>query len=149
MRFARTPLLRFSGTLLLAATVLACSDDGGPSGPTDEPFGTLTVDATTGWAYVDLAATASQVQPSDPASSTAWEIAFFASGVMLNGGAAGTGEVEGYCLCQNENATDDQVLAMTAASEAAAFEAVTAAHIPSDDSAWQSDVLAPAIDGWW
>ena len=34
---------------------------------------------------------------------------FFATGVMLNGGAAGPGDVEGYCLCQNADATPDEI----------------------------------------
>lgn len=140
--------LRCGGMLVLATALAGCSDED-PAGPVEETFGSLTVDAVADWSYVDLAATASEVQPSDPAASTAWDIAFFASGVMLNGGAAGAGDVEGYCLCQNENATDAQVLAMTAQSELAAFEAVTAASIPTDENAWQSDALDPALAGWW
>jgi HmuY protein len=150
MRHARSLKFprRTSGLLLLSVILAACGDED-PSGPIEEPFASLTVQAETDWTYVELDATAGVVQPSDPASSTAWDVAFFATGVMLNGGAAGPGEVQGYCLCQNDGATNDQVLAMTAESERAAFEAVTAASIPAEEDAWLADVLAPAIAGWW
>lgn len=151
MRDARSYSItrRFAGVVVLAGLLGACDDDGDPSGPIDEPFSTLTVAAPTDWAYVDLASTARQVTPTNPQQSNAWDIAFLATSVMLNGGQAGAGDVEGYCLCQNQGATNDQVLAMTAESERAAFEAVTAASIPSDDGDWVSDELSPSITGWW
>jgi hypothetical protein len=68
---------------------------------------------------------------------------------MLNGGAAGPGGVQGYCLCQNAASSSTQLLAMTPASELADFEAVTATSIPASDSAWASDALSPAISGWY
>lgn len=144
---------RRSSRLLLALPVVlalaACDDDGDPVGPGEDEFGTLTVAAVSGWSYVDLAETASVVQVSDPANSSAWDLAFFATGVMLNGGAAGPGGVEGFCVCQNDGATNDQIRAMTANGELADFEAVTAANIPTDDDAWISDALTPAFAGWW
>src|SRR5690606_9583745 len=111
---------------------------------------TLTVDASQGWAYVAFDGdTAEVVQVSDAAASTAWDMAFQATSVMLNGGAAGPAGVVGYCVCQNANATDAEVVAMTPESELADFEAVTASQIPTDASAWESDALAPAISGWY
>jgi hypothetical protein len=140
--------LSLCGALLLASALTACGDES-PSGPVDESFASFTVDADADWAFVDLDDTARLVEVSDPASAANWDLAFFTTGVMLNGGAAGPGQVQGYCLCQNENATDDQVIAMTTDSELAAFEAVSAAHVPADEDAWVSDEIAPAIDGWW
>jgi hypothetical protein len=145
---SRANPLPLCGALLLALILTACGDED-PSGPGEEPFASLTVDAAAEWAFVDLDATAHEVEVTDPEASASWDLGFFATGVMLNGGAAGPGEVVGYCLCQNENATDDQVMAMTADSERGAFEAVTAASVPTDDAAWVGDELAPAIDGWW
>lgn len=110
---------------------------------------TLTVDATTSWAFVALGSEASQVAVSDPATSDAWDIAFNATRVMLNGGAAGPGDVVGYCLCQNAAATDAAIQAMTPASELSAFEAVTLADQPGTEEEWESDALDAAIDGWY
>lgn len=144
---------RNGSRLLLALPIIlafaACDDNNDPVGPGDEDPGTLTVAARTGWTYVDLGENASVVQVSDPTSSSAWDIAFFATGVMLNGGAAGPAGVEGVCLCQNDGATDEQILAMTPDSELADFEAVTAANIPADENDWLSDALAPALVDWW
>lgn len=134
--------------VLLAAATAACSD-GDPVGPVPGSPGALTVDATTDWAFVSLGENATELQVSDPTSSAAWHLAFRTTGVMLNGGAAGPGGVEGYCLCQNENATDQQLLDMTPQSEQSLFDIVTPADIPADADAWESDALAPAIDGWW
>src|SRR5690606_20240098 len=78
-----------------------------------------------------------------------WDMAFLRTAVTLNGGAAGPGGVQGYCICQNAGATPAQVMAMTPESELAAFESVDASSIPADESAWSSDALAPVIDGWW
>ncbi|HEU0054017.1 MAG TPA: HmuY family protein, partial [Longimicrobium sp.] len=85
----------------------------------------------------------------DPAASEGWDLAVFATSVMLNGGAAGPGGVEGYCVCQNAAATDAAVQAMTPATELADFEAVTAAQAPAAADAWASDALSPAISGWY
>lgn len=136
-----------TGALLLAA-LSACSD-ADPIGPGTESVPTLTVDATKGWTYVKLGPTASVVTVSDPASSTGWDLAFNATSVMLNGGAAGPGGVEGFCLCQNASATDQQVKAMKAETQLSAFESAAAAQVPADAKAWASDALSPAIAEWW
>jgi hypothetical protein len=146
------PRLR-SCLLFVAVTALAaCSDSTDPAGVEEpqETFATMTVDASEDWSYVTF--TESGAQPAtvaDRSTSTGWHIGFFATRVMLNGGAAGPGEVLGHCLCQNASATDDAVMAMTADDELAAFEGVTAAMIPTDDDAWQSDALAAVIDEWY
>lgn len=143
--------------LTLVALLLAgCSDDGNPLGPGDpgDPAGpgwdSLTVDASAGWAFVAFdGAVAAATPVGAPASSEAWDMGFFATSVMLNGGAAGPAGVVGHCVCQNAGATEEQLVVLTAESEAADFEAVTAADVPSDEDAWQHDALAAAIDGWY
>lgn len=140
---------RFPFPAAFAAVLLtaACSDtDPVIVEPEDA---TLTVDASTGWAYVDLAATATEVVVAERSTSTVWDIAFNATRVMLNGGSAGPGGVEGYCVCQNAGATDAQVEAMTAAGEQADFEAVTLAAVPASAEAWETDALDAAIAGWY
>ena len=135
--------------ILLAALAVAACDDEGPIGPNGNDAGTLTVDASEGWAYVAFEdGTASPVTVTDPTTSGAWDIAFRATEVMLNGGAAGPGEVAGFCVCQNETATNAQVIAMTSASELADFEAVTSASLPAGD-AWVSDELTLSLDDWY
>ena len=134
----------------LAALSLAACSDNDPVGPGEDPGSTLTVDAAESWAYVALSGDeAKAVTVSDPATSLEWQLGFYATSVMLNGGAAGSGSVVGHCLCLNAAATDEEVQAMTPESTLAEFEAVTAAEIPTAEEAWQSDALAPVIDGWY
>jgi hypothetical protein len=134
-----------------AATIigLVAACDSNPVEPGTDAAATLTVDARTDWAFVELGATASERTIANPTASTEWDIAFNATRVMLNGGAAGPADVEGYCLCDNADATDVAIQAMTPESELAAFEAITLADLPTDEAAWQSDALDPAIDGWY
>jgi hypothetical protein len=126
--------------------VSACNSDeiDAPPEPTE---GTLTVDASAGWAFASIT-DESLVSVSDPATSSAWDIGFNATRVMLNGGAAGPGGVLGYCVCQNAGATDAEIIAMTAAGELADFDAVTEADIPAEAS-FEAEVLQTAIDGWY
>lgn len=131
-------------TLLLTAALGACGSDE-IQAPPDPVEGTLTVDASQGWGFASLA-DETTVTVTEPSSSPAWDIAFNATNVMLNGGAAGPGGVEAFCVCQNAGATDEQVLAMTAESEQADFDAVTA--VPAG-ATFERDRLAPAIDGWF
>lgn len=127
----------------------ACSesDPAGPEG--DGEPAALTVDASEAWVLVELGDEAQTVTAEDPQSSTEWDLGFFATDVMLNGGAAGPGEVSGYCVCQNASATDDEIRAMTADSELEDFRSVDASALPDSVEAWVSDALAPAIDGWY
>jgi hypothetical protein len=111
---------------------------------------TLTVDASTDWAFVRLVGeTAEQVTVTDAAESAAWDLAFNATRVMLNGGAAGPGGVAGYCVCQNSGASEAQIQAMTPAGERPDFEAVTLTDVPAQESVWESDALDAAITGWY
>lgn len=126
------------------ALALAACDSGGPAGPDapEETIATLTADASAGWAFVDLGEPARAVAVADPGTSAAWDIAFNATGVMLNGGGDGPGGVVGYCVCQNQAATDEQVLAMTAEGELADFTAVRAGQVPAaGDAGWSAEVF--------
>lgn len=136
------------GVLTLSALVAACSDDD-PVGPgAGEQVATLTVDAND-WTYVSLGDPSRVVTVSDPAKSTAWDLAFHATSVTLNGGAAGPGGVVGYCVCQNASATDSEIAAMTPESELRDFLDVGVADLPADEAAWRSDALVPVISGWY
>jgi len=128
--------------LLLAAGMAACDESS--TEPIDPPAetATLTVDASADWVYVDLKDEPAVVTVTDAGASTAWDIAFQASAVKLNGGASGPGEVAGYCVCANAAATPEAIMAMTATSELADFEAVTTAAIPAA-GAWIEDSEEP------
>lgn len=137
--------LVLAGLVLLTA---GCSDT--PAEPSAEAtVSTLTVDAEEGWAYVTLGDPATMVSVPDREASAVWDLGFFSTSVMLNGGAAGPAGVVGHCLCQNTGAADAEVQALTAETELEDFLAVTAAQIPVADSLWKSDALVPAIDGWY
>ena len=127
-------------------TAIACSSDE-INAPPQTPEGTITVDASAGWAFASLAEEGT-VTVSDPANSSAWDIGFNATRAMLNGGAAGPGDVMGYCVCQNAGATDQEIVAMTADGELADFEAVTASDIPAATS-FEAERLQTAIAGWY
>ena len=128
---------------------LACSDTG-PTGPEAADIASRTVDAADGWVFVAFQEeNAATVGVSDRVASDMWDVAFFATSVMLNGGAAGPAGVVGHCLCRSEAATDAEIVVLTAESELAAFESVTEGQIPMAEAAWQSDGLAAAIDGWY
>lgn len=135
---------------LLLDTEVALRSDSDPAGPDVDEVQTLTVDASTGWAFVAFDGdVANSMSVTDRSSSDAWDLGFFATSVMLNGGAAGPAGVVGHCLCQNAGASEAAVMEMTAESELPDFEAVTASAIPASEDAWTSDALAPAIDGWY
>lgn len=141
-----------AAAVLAAAFLAAACDNADPAGPdaAGAAYDSLTVDASTDWAFVGLAGEGlGSVSVGDPTASEAWVMGFFATSVMLNGGAAGAAGIVGHCLCQNADATDAEVMAMSAEAELAAFEAVTAADVPAGEDAWESDALAPAIDGWY
>jgi hypothetical protein len=137
-----------SGAALAAVALLAgaCNNDSTSPNPTPVTA-TFTVDASAAFAFEALGVPAQAVTVADPTTSSAWDIAIFATTVMLNGGAAGPGGVEGTCLCQNAAATNAEVQAMTADNQLAVFEGVTAAEIPAAAS-FTGDQLAPAIAGW-
>lgn len=144
-------MLRLTCSGLAALVLLTACDDSptGGGGPEEPEMLTVTLDGSAGWAYADLDAATPGITVANPATNTSWDIAVNATNVMLNGGQAGPGGVLGWCLCQNEAATNDQVRAFTADGELAAFTAVTAAVAPADPAAWKVDSLTSAITGWW
>jgi hypothetical protein len=137
--------LLFSLLTLLTLSTACSSDEIQNPGPL--PDGSLTIDASTGWAYLSLDDESALPVP-DPTTSAAWDIAFNATRVMLNGGEAGPGGVTGYCLCQNAAATDPEVLAFTAESEAGDFDQVTEAQLPAESS-FAAEALVPGLRGWY
>lgn len=136
----------------LAVTILqvavACSDDATAPPPPPPVTAEITIDASAAPAYVKLGDPATQVSVADPAASTEWDLAFFATGVTVNGGAAGPGGVTAFCVCDNANATVAELQAMTPANQLAEFEAVTSAEVPAA-SAFIADALNPVISGWY
>jgi hypothetical protein len=138
---------RAAAASALLALASAC-DRAEVTAPVDLPAGTVTLDASRGWAYLSLAQ-GGAVTPADPLTSAGWDVAFNATSVMLNGGQAGPGGVTGYCVCQNAaaNPSTEQLLAFTVESERADFDAVTAASVPAATQ-FVADQLTPAIAGW-
>lgn len=137
-RFRRLPL----APLALALVAAAC--DGSSTEPERlDPGATLTVDAssTSAWAVVDLGSPAQARLAADLAGSSAWDLAFQATKVMVNGGANGSGGVVAYCLCQNESVTNEQIRSLTPESELPDFEAVTRSQIPGAGAAWSAEVF--------
>ncbi len=125
-----------AGVLLVAG----CSDS--TTGPEDEgPTLTHTVDAEADWAFVSFGATIADRSVADYATSTDWDLGFHSINVLVNGGETGPGGVTIHCVCQNDGASDDAVLAMTPASELSDFDAVTAAQIPTAPSAWSPTAI--------
>ena len=139
-------LLLFAAALpvLLAACDESATGPGEDTGPSE-----ITVDASSDWTYVDLDEEASSISVLDPGESLAWDIAFFATSVSLNGGDAGPAGVQGYCVCNNDALSDAEVMALEEQDGLDAFEAVTAADAPTSEDDWVGDALDPAIDGWY
>src|SRR5687768_13168094 len=117
--------------VLLLALAAAC-DRAETTAPAPAADGTVMLNASGRWAYLSLAQGV-EVAPADPLTSTAWDVAFNGTTVMLNGGQAGPGGVTGWCLCQNSapGLTSAQVLALTADGEAADFDVVGSTAIPA------------------
>jgi hypothetical protein len=141
MQWSGSRVIRTALVVTLAGVGGACSES--TTEPVlDEPVRTLTLDASTAWAYADLQGdTAAAVAVTDATASTSWDLGFMATGVQLNGGEAGPGGMVAYCVCQNAGATDADILAFTAAGELPDFEAVTAAQIPVAASAWSATAI--------
>ncbi len=131
----------------LVLSVAACGRDEATA-PETPAAGTVTVDASRGWAFLSLQ-TGEIVTPADPLRSTGWDIAFNGTSVRLNGGEGGAAGVTGFCLCQNSatNPAPAQIKALTAASELPDFEVVGASSIPAA-GAFTGDHLEPAIADW-
>jgi hypothetical protein len=140
----RLPRLAAAGCALF---VFAACSDNTTEPPPPPQTSEITVDASAAPAYVRLGDPATSVSVADPSTSSAWDLAFFATSVTVNGGAAGPGGVTAFCLCANANASVSDMQAMTPANQLAAFDAVTAANVPPAAS-FVADALNPAISGW-
>lgn len=141
MRLIRPTLTAASFALALASSACARGEITAPD--VAPVVGQTTVNASTSWAYVSLAAGAA-IPQTDATTSLTWDIGFNATNVSLNGGTTGIAGVTAYCLCQNAAATNEQILAMTPANQLAAFDAVTAASIPAGTTGWSSDLFVTA-----
>ncbi len=135
-------MCRFTAFCCLAVAVLAGCSDSNPSEPVGPEYTSMTVDASAGWTYVDFTGnSATSFVLEGAAESPIWDLGFNATSVVANGGTSGPGGVVVYCVCQNAAATSEQVMAFTAAGQLAAFEAVTAAQIPSNAGVWNADAF--------
>jgi HmuY protein len=142
--------MRRSGTAVLAViSGLLIGCDESPTGPSESPTASFTVDASDdlAWVFVDLSTDPAVVNVGDAASSTVWDLAFRKTEVKVNNGAGGPGDVATYCICQNVGATSADYQAMTAATELADFEAVTAADIPASAAAWNTGTTEAGVFG--
>ena len=130
-----------------AVALSACSSDDTVA-PRPLAAGAFTVDARTGFVYVNLADSTTVTPTPTAGASGAWDIALFGTTVTLNGGEAGPGGVSGFCICQNSaaNLTTEQWLALTPESELADFDAVTSVPAGAD---FETETLTPAITGWY
>lgn len=134
----------------LATVVLALGACGlGVTDPNRIPqAGTITVDGSAAMAYLAFDGdTLKPVVETMPAASSTWALGLFATTITSNGGAAGPGGVEVACLCANASATNNAVMAMTPASERAAFDSVHAGAAAT--ASFGADQLVPAISGWY
>lgn len=135
--------------VLLTGSLAACSDNA--TGPGTQPpgVGEITVDASTGFAYLAMDGDSMRtVAVSNPATSTAWDIGLFGLSTVINGGAGGPGSTSAVCLCRPTNLTIPEVQALNPATEQQRFATITAADIPPAAS-FRTDTLLPAITSWF
>jgi hypothetical protein len=134
----RRGLVVAAAGMLLAA---GCSESStGPEG--DGLTLTHTVDTESDTVFVSFGTTATNRVVADYRTSPDWDLGFSSLTVLVNGGATGPGGVTLHCICQNGEASDEAILAMTPGSELADFEAVTAADIPTSPSVWSVSAIA-------
>jgi hypothetical protein len=126
---ALRPAMRWLAIASLVATLGACANSE-ITGPIPGVSGMMTLNAAQAWQYFSLDQ-GTPVAPDGPATtSDDWDLGFFTTSVVTNGGDAGPGEVSAYCVCQNASATSAQILAMTPESEAADYDAITLSDVP-------------------
>jgi|SRR5687768_122692 len=135
--FRRSTIFAF---LACGCALSACANSE-ITGPIPSVSGTTTLNAAQTWQYFSLEDGAPVALASAANTSFEWDLGIFATTVALNGGAAGPGGITGHCLCQNASATPTDILAMTPASEAAEYDAVTLSDVPAA-SEFASDVFA-------
>lgn len=142
----RRALRAFALALLLPA--IACeSDSSGPGTP--EGPGVVEIDASSNSAFTYFRLSdGAIVSVANPTSSNDWDIAFRRFAVKLNGGVAGPKGVLGYNLENNNDATDEEVLAFTPENQLTAFEAVDAGDVP-DEASFEAEGLGPDFSTWF
>jgi hypothetical protein len=133
-----------AGLLAAVFALAACSDDDATGTTPIDPSVLESTVSSEGASYVSLADGPTRVTVADPATSTAWDLSLSTLTVNTNVAAG----VRVHCLCGNANASNADLQTFTAANQLAAFNAVTAASIPSDE-AFSPDLFAPAISGWY
>lgn len=125
----RAPSLMLAASLAtLAAFTAACSSSSTAPDVTPPATSSIVVDDGTTAAYVALGDSARIVSATD-----AWDLSFLTTTVALNPG------VTASCLCSNEAATGDAVMAMTADNQSATFEHVSA--VDASSAAFTGDVF--------
>ena len=131
---------------VLAATLFAlaaCGDDDEEARPAQ-----ITIDASsrTDFAFFSLT-DGREVSVADARTSVEWEVALRRFSAKLNGGVAGPGNVSGYNVSNNSDASGEQVAALSPEDADAAFGAVTEADI--DQATFVFDSLIPDPGASW
>lgn len=138
---------------LATATLLALAACNGEATLPDQtgpgPTGQVSINATstTDFKYFNLA-TGAEVAVTNPATSTAWDIAVRRYEVRLNGGVAGTKGVTGALVLDNSAQPAATILGYTPANQLAAFDGITASAIPAA-SMFTSTDLAETLTAWF
>lgn len=126
--------------ITLGSSAAACANHE-ISGPIPGVNGMTTLNAAQTRQYFNLEQGVAVVIDGPPQSSESWDLGFLTTSVILNAGEAGPAGVGGHCVCQNESASQAQILAMTPESELADYEAVTLSDVPAA-TAFAADVFA-------
>ncbi len=142
--------IRTSISLSAVLLVSACTSDSPTevAAPIDPTVTEVLVDASASTAYVRLGDTVRVTSVSSPATSTDWDLSLFATTVALNSGPNGPGTVSGFCVCNNQNVSNTAIQTLTATSERAAFDAITATQIPAE-AQFLNESLLPRVSGWF
>jgi hypothetical protein len=134
-----------AGSMLASLLVLAACESDTTAPPLTT--GEVEINATSNTAFTYFSFRNGVVTVADPATSTAWDLAFRRYSVRLNGGVAGAGSVTGFNLANNASATNEEILAFTPANQQAAYDAVGASDIPA--TGFITEGLAPDYTGWF
>lgn len=87
----------------------------------------------------------------EAAGSKEWDLCFRRSSISVNGGLGGPGGVEAVDLDRDATASEtlEEVMARTAESELARFEAVTFAQLSDAKLPWRGDRIVSAFSDRW
>ena len=129
------------------ALLAACEDENNE--PTPNQSGELTIDASSNTDYKYFSFSADTlVAVTDPLTSNNWDLAFRRFEVRLNGGLGGPKGNTGFNLANNAGASEAEIVAMTAESEKAAFDAVDEDDVPAAGQ-FTTEALAEDLTGWF